>query len=323
MAEREARESPMIRFGIYLPNVGWEGLPTPSELVEFALAAEQMGFDSVWVEDRFLHSGLGVLEALSTLTFVAARTEKIRLGTSILLVNLRNPLLVAKMLSTLDYLSGGRVVVGASLGGSPQEYSAAGVTMKTRVTRFAETLRAMRAFWGQGSFQGVSRFFQPADLPMEPKPVQSRIPVWIGGKAEPVFKRVATLGDGWLASSSTSAEEFAHGWAKVREHAAAAGKDPDTLVPAKFCYIHIESTAEKALQVLRERLPRYYAFPYDAARLTLYGPPSHCAEHAQTLLGAGVRTLILSLVTNDLSQLERVAHEVLPELRRTNSSSIP
>lgn len=319
MAEREATESPMIRFGIYLPNVGWERLPTPSELVEFVVTAERMGFDSVWVEDRFLHRGLGVLEALSTLAFVAARTEKIRLGTSVLLVNLRNPLLVAKMLSTLDYLSGGRVIVGASLGGSPEEYNSAGVPMKTRVSRFAETLRAMRAFWGQGGFQGESRHFQPVDLPMEPKPVQSPIPVWIGGKAEPVFKRVATLGDGWLASSSTSAEEFARGWAKIREHAAAARKDPDTLVPAKFCYIHIESTAEKALQVLQERLPRYYAFPYDAARLTLFGPPSRCAEQAQTLLRAGVQTLIFSTVTHDRSQIERLAREVLVALRRTES----
>lgn len=315
MAEERIRESALIRFGIYLPNVGWEHLPTPSELVEFALAAEQMGFDSVWVEDRFLHERLGVLEPLSALTFVAARTEKIRLGTSILLVNLRNPLEAAKTLSTLDYLSGGRVIVGASLGGGPEEYRAAGVSMKTRVTRFVETLRAMRGFWRQGSFDGVSRFFQPSELPMEPAPVQSRIPVWIGGKAPPVLHRIATMGDGWLASGSTSAEEFARGWAHIREQATAAGRNPETLMPAKFCYIHIESTAEKALQVLQERLPRYYAFAYDAARLTLYGPPSHCAEQAQALLKAGVRTLIFSLVTNDLSQLERLAREVLPEIR--------
>jgi probable F420-dependent oxidoreductase len=306
-------------FGIYLPNVGWEGLPSPSELVEFAVGAEKMGFDSVWVEDRFLHRGLGILEALTTLTFVASRTEKIRLGTCILLANLRNPLLAAKMLSTLDYLSGGRVIVGASLGGSPEEYGAAGVPMKTRVSRFAETLRAMRAFWGQGSFPGLSRFFQPVDLPMEPKPVQSRVPVWIGGKAEPVFERVAALGDGWLASSTTSAEEFARGWAKIREHAAAAGRNPETLTPAKFCYIHIEDTVEKALSALRERLPRYYAFPYDAARLTLFGPPSHCVERAQTLLTAGVRTLIFSTVAHDRRQLERLAEEVLPSLGRAGS----
>lgn len=317
MGEQEKEKSATIRFGIYLPNVGWERLPEPSELVDYAVAVEQMGFDSVWVEDRLLHPRLGILEALTTLTYVASRTEKIQLGTCILLVNLRNPLELAKMLSTLDYLSGGRVIVGVSLGGSPEEYAAAGVMMKTRVTRFAETITAMRAFWRQGSFQDASRLFQSTDLPMEPQPVQPRIPVWIGGKAEPVFQRVAKLGDGWLASSTTSAEEFARGWAKIKEQATAIGRDPDTIEPAKFCYIHIEETTEKALAVLQETLPRYYAFPYDAARLTLYGPPSRCAEQGQKLLKAGVRTLIFSCVTHDRIQLERLAREVLPELTRT------
>ncbi|MGH7772554.1 MAG: LLM class flavin-dependent oxidoreductase [Candidatus Binatia bacterium] len=313
---QKIHESRSIRFGISLPNVGWERLPSPSQLADYAMAAEQMGFDSVWVEDRLLHPRLGILEALTTLTYVASRTDRIRLGTCILLVNLRNPLQLAKTLSTLDYLSGGRVVVGASLGGNPQEYDAAGVTMRTRITRFVETLKAMRAFWGQGSFHGVSRFFQPTDLPMEPRPSQRAIPIWIGGKAEPVFHRVATLGDGWLASSTTSAEEFARGWAKIQEQAMAIGRDPDTIEPAKFCYVHIEETTEKALAVLQETLPRYYTFPYDAARLALYGPPPRCAEQAQKLLEAGVRTLIFSCVTHDRIQMERLARQVLPDLRR-------
>ncbi|MBI4298176.1 MAG: LLM class flavin-dependent oxidoreductase [Chloroflexi bacterium] len=304
----------MTRFGVYLPNVGWEALPTPSELVDFAVAAEEMGFDSVWVEDRLLHPRLGVLEALTTLTYVASRTHRIRLGTSILLVNLRNPLVVAKMLATLDYLSGGRVVLGASLGGSPDEYLAAGVAMKTRVTRFVETLRAIRAFWGEASFEGRSSLFASPDLVMEPSPVQSRMPVWIGGRGEPVFRRVATLGNGWLASSTTSAEEFARGWESIREHAAAVGRNADDLEPAKFTYIHIGDSAEEAKAVLEQRLPRYYSFPYDVAHRTLYGPPSLCVQGAQKLLDAGVKTLIFAMVGDDRNQLERVARQVLPQL---------
>lgn len=306
----------MTRFGIYLPNVGWEALPRPSELVDYAVAAEQLGFGSVWVEDRFLHARLAILEALTTLTFVASRTERIRLGTCILLVNLRNPLLLAKTLSTLEYLSRGRVVVGASLGGSPEEYQAAGVPMNTRVTRFIETLRLMRAFWAQGGFDRTFQVFQPTDLPMEPRPLQPRIPVWIGGRAEAVFQRVAVLGDGWLASSTTGAEEFAGGWAKIREHALAAGRDLDGLEPAKFSYIHIDDSVEKALAILQERLARYYTFPYDAARLALYGPPARCIEQARKLLQAGVRTLIFSTVTADRAQLVRLSQQVLPELER-------
>ncbi len=311
----------MPQFGIYLPNVGWDTLPSPAELGDYAVAAEQLGFDSVWVEDRFLHRRLGILEALTTLTFVASRTERIQLGTSILLINLRNPLQLAKTLSTLDYLSGGRVVVGASLGGRPEEYQLAGVHMKTRVTRFVETIKAMRSLWGQGPLDTESRFFQPTELPMNPSPVQRRIPVWIGGKVEPVFNRVATLGDGWLASSTTGAEDFARGWTKIQEHAVTAGRDLQVLMPAKFSYIHIEDSTKKALAVLTERLPKYYAFPYDVARFTLYGPPARCVEQAQKLLDAGVQTLIFSTVMHDRNQLERLAQEVLPQLGRLSTRS--
>ena len=304
-----------MRFGIYLPSVGWDELPTPSELVDYAVTAERLGFDSVWVEDRLLHPRLGILEALTTLNFVASRTERIRLGTCVLLVNLRNPLSLAKSLATLDYLSGGRVTVGASLGGSPIEYEVAGTQMKTRVTRFEETLKALRGFWGQGSFEGVSRFIQPTDISMEPRPVQQRIPLWIGGKADTIFKRVAVLGDGWLASSSSSAEDFTRGWAKVQEHATAVGRDLNTITPAKFIYIHIDDNTDKALAVLSERLPRYYPSSYDAPRYTLHGPPARCVEQARKLVNAGVRTMIFSTVTHDHTQLERLAHEVLPELQ--------
>ena len=93
------------------------------------------------------------------------------------------------------------------------------------------------------------------------------------------------------------------------------GRDINDVEPAKFCYIHIEDNTEKALGVLQGRLPRYYPFPYDAARYALYGPPSRCAEHARKLLEAGVRTLIFSTVTHDPAQLERLASKVLPELR--------
>ena len=108
------------RFGIYLPNVGWDDLPRPEQLVEYAVTAEELGFDSVWVEDRLLHSRVEVLESLTTLTFVASKTWRIRLGTSIRLANLRNPLVLARTLSSLDYLSNGRLIAGVSLGGRPE-----------------------------------------------------------------------------------------------------------------------------------------------------------------------------------------------------------
>ena len=308
----------MNQFGVYLPNVGWETVPKPTELVEYAVAAEQLGFDSVWVEDRLLHSRVGVLEALTTLTFVASRTQRIQLGTSILLVNLRNPLILAKAISTLDYLAGHRVIVGASLGGRPEEYQAAGVPMRSRVSRFVETINTMRAFWGQESFDHVSKFFQPTDLSMQPRSTERPIPIWIGGRAEPVLHRAATLGDGWLASSTTNAQEFRDGWAKIQNHAVSSGREPGSLTPAKFVYIHIDESSEKALAALRSGLPKYYDFPYDVERNTIYGPPAQCIEQALELLKSGVQTLIFATVAHERTQLELLAKHVVPKLKNSS-----
>ena len=304
------------QFGIYLPNVGWDALPQPAQLVEYAVRAEELGFDSVWVEDRLLHSRVEVLESITTLTFVASRTKRIRLGTSVLLVNLRNPLVLARTLSSLDYLSNGRVIAGVSLGGRPEEYLAAGVEMKSRVTRFIETLEVMRSIWGHESGADSLRFFQAPGEDALPGSEQRRIPLWIGGMAAPVLERVATLGDGWLASSTTTADEFALGWAKIKELAGKLGRDAEVLTPAKFTYIHVDDDRDRALDLLNTNLPKYYAFQYDAAKLAIYGPPDRCIERVQQLLDSGVRTLIFATVTTDIAQLDRLGRDVLPHLKK-------
>ena len=311
-SDRSASDGP--QFGIYLPNVGWEDAPSPAELIAYAVDAEQGGFDSVWVEDRLLHDDVEMLEALTTLTFVAAHTTRVKLGTSVLLPNLRNPLSLAKSLSTLDYLCDGRLIIGASLGGRPPEYDAAGVSMRTRVSRFTNTVQFMRAAWGEEQ-PGVTSD-SATGLSMLPRPVQQHIPIWFGGRVEPALVRTATMADGWLASSTTTAEAFRSGWATIAAHATAAGRDPETLMPAKFCYIHVDDSTERALSRLEATLPRYYGRPYDAANLAVYGPASRCAEQATKLLDAGVRTLIFATVTSDRAQLTRVAQEVLPALRK-------
>ena len=300
----------MAQFGVYLPNVGWDELPTPVQMADYAVAAEDFGLHSLWVEDRLLHPRIDMLDPLTVLSFAASRTHTIKLGTSVLLPNLRTPLPLAKTLSTLDYLSDGRLIIGASLGGRPDEYRAAGASERTRVSRFVKTLQTMRNFWGQGE-----AFPPPVSRAMTPHPKQPRIPIWIGGRADPVYKRVVTLGDGWLASSTTDAQEFARGWARIREEASAVARPMQELAPAKFCYIHIDDNTQAAQAVLNTRMPRYYDFPYDVNRSTLYGPPARCAERAQSYLDAGVETLIFAMVTKGRGQLQRLCEEVIPLLR--------
>ena len=245
---------------------------------------------------------------------MAARTKRIKLGTSILLVNLRNPLILASTLSSLDYLSGGRVIAGVSLGGSLNEYETAGVQMKSRVTRFTETMATMRSLWGLGEDADTQKFFQAPIQNSAFRMAQRPIPVWIGGKVDAALERVATMGDGWLASSTTGPEEFAQGWTKIQRYARKLGRDPASLIPAKFTYIHVDDDRNRALEMLETRLPRYYDFSYDASSLAIYGPPEECVEKCQRLLNSGIRTLIFAMVTSDTEQLERLAKELLPHL---------
>jgi alkanesulfonate monooxygenase len=303
------------RFGIYLPNVGWETAPSATELVAYAVEAEAAGFDSVWVEDRLLHGEVEILEAVTTLAFVASHTSTVRLGTSVLLLNLRNPLSLAKSLSTLHYLSEGRLVVGASLGGRPQEYETAGVPLRTRVSRFQNTVDLLRSFWGQNTHPTSGLAPGVADS-MKPQPVPSSIPLLIGGRVEAALRRAATIGDGWLASSTTTPDIFRRHWTTIVSHATASGRDPTSLMAAKFCYIDVDDSENRALARLESRLPRYYGAPYDAANLAIYGPPDRCIEQAMRLLDAGVQTLIFATVTSDRDQLLRIANQVLPALRK-------
>ena len=304
----------MPQFGVYLPNVAWDGLASPSAIVEYARTAEALGFDSLWVEDRFLHRRTPVLEPLTTLTYVAAHTQRIRLGTSILLANLRNPLVLAKTLGTLDYLSGGRVILGTSLGGSPEEYAAAGVSMKTRVTRLLETIATMKALWAEEPAQRAGTLFPLSGTPLEPRP-RLQIPIWMGGRVDAALQRAGAIADGWLASSGTSAEAFAAGWAKVQESACRAGRDPEALEPAKFVYVHCDDSTENAFGVLAKALPKYYSSGYDVARNCIFGPAEQCAKQAQHLLNSGVNTLIFSPVTADDRQLKLLATSVIPKLK--------
>ncbi len=304
----------MARFGVYLPNVAWDGLAAPAAIAEYARTAEALGFDSLWVEDRFLHRQTAVLEPLTTLTYVAAHTQRIRLGTSILLVNLRNPLVLAKMLGTLDYLSAGRVILGVSLGGSAEEYAAAGVNMKTRVTRLTETLATMKALWGTATVKREGSQFPLSGVPLEPRP-HTPISIWMGGRVDAALQRAGTIADGWLASSGTTAGDFAAGWAKVQEAARRAGRDPNALEPAKFAYIHCDKNTDEAFGVLARALPRYYSAGYDVARNCIYGPVERCVEQSRHLLNSSVNTLIFSPVTADLKQLEVLGASVMQKLR--------
>ncbi|HEU0164790.1 MAG TPA: TIGR03619 family F420-dependent LLM class oxidoreductase [Thermomicrobiales bacterium] len=200
----------MPRIGIGLPNFGPEA--GPEAILRIASTVERLGFHGVSVCDRLLLPlgeewentyGLPdsyIFDPVETLTFVAARTGRIRLATTIVNSPFQSPIVLARRLATLDQLSGGRLDAGIGLGWMPEEYAASGVPYAERGARFEDHLAAMRACLGPDPVQHDGPFYQVPKAKIGPKPVNGRLCVLVGGVAKPAIERAARLGDGFIAA---------------------------------------------------------------------------------------------------------------------------
>lgn len=227
-----------MKLSVEFPSVASrEG---PGAVARFAQALERIGYDHI---DVFDHVVMGypvagrppgqytptmpILEALMTLAHVAAVTSRVTLGTEVLVLPQRHPTLVAKQVSTLDTLSGGRVRLGVGVGWQESEYDALGEDFHTRGARMDEAIRLLRACWGDAQVDFEGKHYRVTAMAMEPKPPQGRrLPIWIGGASEPAWRRVGRLGDGWLAGGATDAAIARRALDTIRRHAEAAGRDP-------------------------------------------------------------------------------------------------
>jgi probable F420-dependent oxidoreductase len=229
-----------VKLAVEFPSVAYrEGA---EGVVRLARAIEQIGYDHV---DMFDHVVMGhpidgrppgpynpampILEALTTLSYLAAVTTRVTLGTEVLVLPQRQPTLVAKQVSTLDTLSGGRVRLGVGVGWQESEYEALSENFHTRGARMDEAIRMLRAWWTEPRVDFEGKHYQVRAMAMEPKPPQRSIPIWIGGNSEAALRRVGRLGDGWLASRIGEAADARVAIATIRRHAEEAGRDPNTI----------------------------------------------------------------------------------------------
>jgi probable F420-dependent oxidoreductase len=191
-------------------------------------ALEDLRYDSLWLSERLTGDAPDPLTALA---FAAGRTRKLKLGTSVLVVPGRNPVVLAKEMASLDRLSGGRFLPAVGLGApTPVEHQAFGVDRKERAAWFDEALGLMRRLWTEDRVTHHGERFRIEDVALRPKPVQQPIEVWLGGQAPSELRRVGRLGDGWLPSFCT-VDDVAEGWAAVTASAAEHGRtiDPEHL----------------------------------------------------------------------------------------------
>ena len=203
------------------------------ELVD---ALEDLRFDSLWLSERLTGSAPDPLVALA---FAAGRTARLKLGTSVLVVPGRNPVVLAKQVASLDRLSNGRFLPAVGLGAPvPAEHRAFGVDRRARAALFDESLGLMRRLWTEDDVTHDGVHFQVERVTLRPKPVQDPIDVWLGGRSSAELRRVGRLGDGWLPSFCT-VDDVAEGWTQVCATAAEHGRtmDPEHL-GALVTYVH-------------------------------------------------------------------------------------
>src|SRR5881296_3154439 len=233
----------MPAFGLALKNfVGPAERPDIDGLYAYAERAEALGFESLWAWDHVIlgvEPAFPILDAVGTLTAIAARTSLIKLGTGVLVLPLRNPTVAAKALGTLDVVSKGRLILGVAAGWYAREFDAVGVPFKRRGRLFERNLDILTRLWTEDRVTLQVDEHNLREAVMRPRPAQRpRPPVLIGGYVDAVLRRVATTGDGWLTYFYTPAS-FSRAWQKIHAFAREAGRDPSRLTATNQLAIYV------------------------------------------------------------------------------------
>ncbi len=310
-----------MQYGLHLPASS--ATVRPDELVRFAQRAESLNFSLLTVADHVIvptnisvpypytvdgkYPGTGYhLETLMTMGFLAGATQKIRFATSVMILPYRNPIVTAKMLASLDVLSGGRVVVGVGVGWMKEEFEnlqAPDYAARGRVTD--EYIRAFRELWTSDRPTFKGRFVNFSDLIFLPKPVQESIPIWIGGHSKAALKRAGELGDGWhpiggVPTIPLEPEDVKKDLATVSEYAVKAGRDP------KSIHVALKGSLFDKEKKIADRRRRFM------------GSADEIAGDIRDYGAAGVNTMIFDVrrpsSAETLERMEWMAQEVYPKV---------
>ena len=278
---------------------------------EFYRQVEALGLDAVWTEDRILHAA-NMLDPLMLLAGAAASTRRIQLGTAVLVLTLRNAAVVARQVATLHHLSGGRLALGVSLGGRPEEYVAAGVPMARRVAVFRESITVLRRLLAGEPVEHHGEFFRLQGATVRPP---APVPLYVGGNAEGALRRAGELADGWIMGPFGTLRDFAPSWRIVQDAARAAGRNADALIAGRLVYVAVHDDRDRAREALRGFLHGYYGSRFDVDQSAIFGPPGEVAARLAEHVQAGITRLMLGVPTLDTGHLQQLAAEVAPMLR--------
>ena len=305
---------PPIRFGAFL-------MPHPPE-EQFAIVrrVDALGFDSIWTGDHvsFHHP---LYESLTLLASYIGITSRVKLGVGVYLLALRHPTVAAKITSTLDALSGGRLIFGVGVGGeNPKEFEACGIPHQERGARVTEGIDVVRTLWRDSPASFKGRFTQFEGVSIDPKPVQTPAPpIWVGGRSDAALARAGRQGDGWI-SYVVQPERYKQSLAKIEAAASAAGRSLDGFAKGHLTFITLGKDYESAERVWVDRLSKRYAQDFGplAKKYGIIGTPDQCAEQLQRYIEAGCSYFVLDAIcdaADEARQIETFAAEIFPKLR--------
>ncbi len=308
-------------FGIAMRNfTAAPREPDAQALIDYGVRMEELGFESLWVWDHILlgvEPHFPIIDSLTLLTAVAARTRTIKLGTGILVLPLRNPVVLAKQLSSIDQVSQGRLVLGVASGWYKREFDAVGIAFERRGRIMDQNLDILMRLWLEDMVNGEYPPHNLRNAVMFPKPVQRPRPqILIGGYVDRVLKRAAVAGDGWLTYFYTP-QSFKSAWAKIRDFAEAAGKDPDALLGVNQLPIAVGPRA-RVEGPMNEWLRTEWDFSSwseSTPESAIMGTAEECAEQLQAHIETGLDRIIFVPYRYEREQVEAIAREIIPKLK--------
>ncbi len=329
-----------MKFGLRLPTYVFpDGAATLDTLVAFARRADAIGFDSLWVVDHYLVAQpsyrVAFLDAMQVLAAVAPVSGRMRLGTSVLQLPLRNPVMLAKEIATLDWLSGGRFDFGVGNGWQEKEFEGVGVPLNERGRRTDEYLEVMIKLWTEDETSFHGQYVNFDGIRLLPKPVQTPYPpISFGGgstvpevftddrnfkksEAKPsrVFRRIGRYASAWQATSVSDPELLQRDWEQICGYARQYGRDPSKIERMQTTYLVLSED----LSYVREQYGGIVGKDFDdmlSKSSYLFGSASKIVEELHKRAEIGIDRMILTPVNKDVEQLDRWATEIIEPLRR-------
>lgn len=287
-------------------------------LWRFVDLCETTEIDSVWFSER-LSSPTPVPEPMTTMAAIAARTRRLKFGPSVLIAPFRSPVMMAREIAMIDYLSAGRMLPAVGVGvEQDREFRAAGVPFKERGRRTDEAIEIMRACWTGEEVTVRGQFWDLERITVRPAPVQQPMPLWIGGNSEAAMRRAGRLGDGWIPSFITP-EQFRVGVEKTQAFAAEAGREVPADHFGTLFYFCLDPDPEAARAIAAPFIPRGRVDDATLVACTAFGPPNLVRERLEAYAkGGGSKFILRPMCPPDqaLAQLEQLAAEVVPAFHR-------